>query len=452
MKITLVRPDYYTHLITPQIALGYLSSYLKRNSFDVMIIDALNLNLSMDGTVNRCLDADLVGISCLSDYFEEVVRLSKALKRKKKIVVLGGPHVSVLPELSLERTGADYAIIGEGEQTFLELATAIRDSLPTHNIPGVFSLGTEEFTKRELIGDLDAVPFPDWRQMDPRQYKKAPHGGVIKKFPVAPIISSRGCAFECTFCSTPRLWDRKIRFRSPKNVVDEIEYLVNNFGVKEIHFEDDNLTLKKPHVIGICEEILRRDIKIYWAMPNGTRADTIDHALLQLMKKSGCYAIAFGIESASKHILENVKKGIDLKIITEAIDMAHKEGIMTQGFFIFGLPGETKETIHETIEYARKAPLDKAQFLLLDVLPGSALWDTLSGKFQVNWIKRSYQQVSWLPDNLSKEFLQKVPSIAFRRFFCCPKRFLKMCALIKPGQLKYVLRRIYDFGIVAKFK
>ncbi|MDP2941075.1 MAG: radical SAM protein [Candidatus Omnitrophota bacterium] len=450
MKIALVRPNYYTHLITPHLGLGYLSSFLKKHGFSVEIIDALNLGLSDEEVSSRCADADLVGINCLSDYYPEVISLSRALKRQGKTVVLGGPHPSSLPELSLEETGADFVALGEGEETLLELASALKDNQAERKITGLFSARQRDFARRGLIKDLDELPFPDWGQMDPRQYKKAPHGGVVKKFPVAPICTTRGCPFSCTFCASPSFWERKIRFRSPRNVADEIEYLVDNFQVREIHFEDDNLTLKKEHALAICEEILRRNLRICWATPNGIRADTVDMELLRLMKRSGCYQVAFGIESASNQILKNIKKETNLAVISAAVRLAHKAGLLTQGFFIFGLPGETEETIAETIRFAGKLPLDKAQFLLLDILPGSELWEKLKGQFSVNWDRRSYQEVCWVPENLSKEALGDAPARAFRSFFFNPVRMIKMAKLIKPSQLRYVFRRLRDFGVVAR--
>lgn len=447
--ITLLRPNYCSHLITPPLGLGYLTSYLESKGHSVKVIDGLNLGWSNERIAASCSDVDIVGVSILSAYLSEAIDLTRILKSKGKTVVIGGQHVTALPYSSLKETGADYAVCGEGEITFVSLLEAILNNKRTEAIPGVVAADTETpLIKRGFIDDLDSLPFPDWSKIDPRTYRRAPHGGLIKNFPVAPITTSRGCPYECSFCASPKLWERKIRFRSPQNTVEEISYLVKNFGVREIHFEDDNLTLKKEHIASICELILERQIKISWATPNGVRADTIDSDILKLMRRSGCYYIVFGIESANEQILDNVKKKIRLESIERAITLAKKEGIMTQGFFIFGLPGETVETMRETINFAKKSGLDRAQFLLLDVLPGSDLWEKLNSSRCIDIkLARSYQDVTWVPDGLDKETLLKMRSLAFRKFFLRPRQLYSVIKYFKPSQLSFILKRLSDYRV-----
>lgn len=451
-KIILTRPNYNSHLITPPLGLGYLASYLKTKGHDVKIIDGLNLGYSNSQISEVSSDADIVGIYCLSDYFLKVIDLSQRLKKINKIVVIGGPHASALPELTVKETGADFAVIGEGEITFAELAEALEKGRQVSSIPGVFSSGTRQFIKRAFIQNLDALPFPDWQQLDPRNYKKAPHGGLIKKFPVAPITTTRGCPYECTFCASPLLWERTIRYRSPRNIIDEIVLLVKDYGVKEIHFEDDNLTLDRGHIEGICHLLIETKLNISWAAPNGIRVDTVNGELLALMKKSGCYFIAFGIESGNQNILNNIKKGTKLETIENAVRMANKKGIITQGFFIFGLPGETKQTIRESLNFAKRIGLDKAQFLLLDILPGSQLWEQLSGQFTIDWSKPSYQDVTWVPDTILKQDLKLAQSKAFREFFLRPKPLMFFLIYFKFSQLPFIIKRLKDFRVFSLSK
>lgn len=447
MKIALIRPYYHTHLITPQLGLGYLSSYLRSKDISTTIIDGLNEELPLARIAERCKDYKVVGITCLTDYFQEVVWLSRLLKNQNQTVIVGGPHATALPRMTLEDTGADYVIVGEGEETLYELLKFIEDGHQICRVPGVVAAGNDFFVSRNLIENIDDIPFPDWELMDPRGYQKAPHGAFIKQFPVAPIISTRGCPFSCTFCASPLIWGKKIRFRSPENIVDEIEYLVAKFGVREIHFEDDNLTLKRSHITAVCEQILARNIRISWAAPNGVRADTLDRELLTLMQKSGCYFLAFGLESGSQNILNNVRKDVELETLRNAISQAGELGIITQGFFIFGLPGETEATIKETINFSKNSNLDRAQFLLLDVLPGSQLWTDLKGEFDVNFNRRSYQEVMWTPPGVDREVLSQAPVKAFRSFFFRPKQFFKLIRYMRPSQIKFIIRRVKDFSI-----
>ena len=449
LKIALVRPNYHSHLITPPLGLGYLASYLKSKGYNPVIIDGLNLGYSIEKIVEACQGMDIVGINCLSDYFSEVIDLSRALKRKGLTLIIGGPHASSLPELTLEETHADYVVVGEGEEALFQLMESIERNESTENLQGIMTKDSKRIAQRPLIENLDGLPYPDWEQIDPRSYKRAPHGGLVKSFPIAPIISSRGCTFECTFCASSRLWHRKIRFRSPENVVDEIEFLVKRFKVKEIHFEDDNLTLKRQHIEDICKSILRRNLRINWATPNGIRVDTLDLELLKLMKKSGCYSIAFGIESGNQKILNNIKKHTSLETVIKAVKLAKKIGIITQGFFIFGLPGETEETIHETIDFAKRLPLDKAQFLILDVLPGSGLWDEIMRGRPAEWAHRSYQEATWVPEGIDRAVLNRAPGYAFRTFFLRPRQIFFLLRYFRFSQIPFIIRRIVDFNIIS---
>jgi len=446
MKIALVRPNYKSHIITPPLGLGYLSSYLKQDGIETVIIDGLKENLDPRGMINRILDAqpDAVGMTCLTSFYRQTVALCRELKKNNVLTIIGGPHPTFLPHRTLVEAGSDYVICGEGEIPLLEL---VKNNFCNDDIPGVYSLENlkddrQEIIKAHVVDNLDELPFPDWAQMDPRNYPVAPHGAVIKNFPVGVVVTSRGCPYECAFCASPKFCDKKIRFRTPENVVKEIEYLVENFKVREIHFEDDNFTLHTDHARKLCDLLLEKKIKIDWACPNGIRADQVSPELIRLMKKSGCYYLAYGIESVDARILENIKKRESMATIEKAIAMADEAGISTQGFFIFGLPGETGSTIEETINFSLRSRLSRAQFIILDVLPGSELWDTLKGKFVPNWGKESYREPEWLPDGITREQLLSAQSRAFRRFYMRPKIFFKLLKLIDHRQIFYLMNRL----------
>ncbi len=450
MKVIITRPKYYTHLVTPPLGMAYVCAYLKHAGLNASIIDGLKENIDNQRLVLRCNDADVVGIFCMSDFFWDVLDLTKRLKNEGKIVVIGGPQATVMPLKTLEYTLADYAVVGEGEETMRQLVCALKEGRNPVNIPGVYSKNTKEFIARDFFEDLDKIPFPAWSEIDPKAYPLAPHGAVVKASPVAPVTSSRGCPFSCHFCASPKIWNRKIRYRSAKNVVDEIEMLVREYGVKEIHFEDDNLTLKRSHIQGICEEILSRNIKVYWATPNGIRVDTVSDELLRLMKRSGCYSVAFGIESGSQEILDKIEKKTDLKIIRSAVEMAYRAGLITQAFIIFGLPGETEKTIQETINMVMKLPLHKVQFLLLDVLPGSRLWDD-QDRLDISYFKkRSYQEPGYVPAGLTADYLVKVRAEAFRKFHMRPRQLYVFLKMLKLRQLKFIIQRVKDFSMFEK--
>ncbi|MDO8551061.1 MAG: radical SAM protein, partial [bacterium] len=239
----------------------------------------------------------------------------------------------------------------------------------------------------------------------------------------------------------------KIRFRSPENVVDEIIFLHREYGVKEIHFEDDNLTMKRSHIQKICELMIKNNLHLSWACPNGIRADKIDEDLIALMKKSGCYLLAFGIESGSPEILQKVKKNENLQTIEKAIELVDKFGLICQGFFIFGLPGETKKTIRESIEFAKRSKLTRAQFVILDVLPGSELWGSLKGQFEPNFGKKSYREPEWLPEGITREVLISAQQKALLEFYLRPHILWSFVKYAKLYQFKYFWRRFKDYQL-----
>lgn len=453
MKIVLTRPNYNSHIITPPLGIGYLASYLKKNGIEAIIIDGLKEALSAQELAEKIEKEkpDIVGITCLTAFYNETVELSKILKEKGFKVVIGGVHPTFLPYKTLKESNADFVVCGEGEIPLLKL---LKNGFSNEGIAGVYSLNElasdeDLFTKSEIVTNLDDLPFPDWEQIDPNTYPKAPHGAFTKNYPVGIIMTSRGCPFECTFCASRKFYDRRIRFRSPENVISEIEYLVNKFGVREIHFEDDNLTMLRDRAERIFNEIIIKKLDISWSCPNGIRADRVDRELIYLMKKSGCYRFAYGIESANKEILRKIKKKETIEAINEAIDIADSEGILCQGFFIFGLPGETKKTIEETINFAVNSKLSLAQFLILDVLPGSELWDMLKGSFIPNWGKNSYKEPEWIPDFLTKEYLLKAQSRAFRKFYLRPRIIFKLIKIIGFGHIKYLFHRTLDYRIIS---
>ena len=450
MNVVLTRPDYNTHIISPPMGIGYISSYLKKYGHKTKIVDGVNLGLSNSEIVRRCeeFDAKLVGIYILSAFFLNAVDLIKKLQEKGFKIVLGGAHPTFMPKFTIEKSGADFIVVEEAEKAMLDLVNALEKNEPTDKIPGVYTM-SGGFIPRKATTNLDEFPFPDWEQIDPRKYKKAPHGGFIRNFPYAPMSATRGCPYRCTFCASPKFSSRSIRFRSPENVVAEIKYLVDNFGIKEVHFEDDNLTLWRDFAMKICNLIIEQGIKISWACPNGVRADKVDLELLKLMKKSGCYYVAFGIESGNQEILDNVKKDLRLEDVERAARLAHKVGIMTQGFFIFGLPGETEETIEKTIKFAKSIPLTRAQFLILDVMPGTELWDTLNFEERVDWTKNSYHEITWTPPTVSPEALANSAPRAFKEFYMRPRQLFSILRYVRPQQIPFLVKRLKDIGVLS---
>lgn len=412
MTITLINPPQLfskTQVaagITPPLGLLYLSAFCKLKGYSVEFIDSVveapnKLNkvnikdgeicfrgLNFDEIVERINPASkVVGISNLFSFaFPVVSELSKAIKKKypKISIVVGGAHVSAMPADVLECNFIDFVVIGEGEITFIDLIDKLKsEDNDFSNIDGLaFRANSKIIINPRLryIEDLDSLPFPDRDIISLDKYYLAneAHGPTQAKW--TPIVSSRGCPFRCTFC-TSSLWNRQFRARGAKNVVDEIEECIKQYGVKEFHFEDENFTLIEERVWKICDEIKRRGLKIRWQTPNGIRASVTKPETLKRMKDAGCYHVTFAPESGSIRVLNEIMhKDQDLEDVTKLVQFSSKINLNTCAYFILGVPDETNKDVKLTIKYAKKLArlgLDEVVFSLFIPLPGSVLYEEL---------------------------------------------------------------------------
>jgi len=443
--------------ITPPVGLGYISSVLLEHNYDVSILDSQKESLNIEKSLRKIKEMrpDVLGISILTSNYGNAKEIVKRVKQSNPStkIVLGGPHPTALPEASLKETGADFLIRGEGEYTFLKLIEFLDKG--QGDLSSIENLCYREDGQIRVkpntfqIKDLDEIPFPAWDLMPPKEYPVNPHQFFFRKYPIAPIITSRGCPFACTFCATSFLFGKELRRRSPKKVVDEIELLVNKYNVKEIHFEDDNFTLLKEHTEDICQEIIGRKIKIAWQCPNGIRADTIDEDLIHLMKKSGCYRLSFGIESGSQEILDRTGKKLNLDNVSEVIRMVKDQDIQVQGFFILGLPGETEETIIKTLKLIKGLALDLVDIALLVDLPGSNLFNekySLEDYEKIKWDEFNYFTAQ-PTDNLPRQTLKRFQKLGLREFYLNPRTIKFLIRNIKIQQLPYIFRIVLKYII-----
>ena len=479
MKILLINPTYDGIIVAPHLGLGYLSSGLKKNGHKVKILDGLREKIEYDPS-----EWDIVGVTAMSTYFPECVQEVARAKAYGLKTIIGGPHVICDPIQSLIDSGADYAAIGEGEKTFNQLATGIPSaqvdglaywengkavmSKQSNEMIGKTESGSTTFLmqkdiytlqvgklKREFQLDIDDFGMPDWESIDPRSYKYEPHGMIIHARPMAPIITTRGCPYSCTYCSAPITAGKRMRTRDPHKVVDEIEMLVNKYGVKEIQIEDDNFTLVREHCVAICEEILKRNIKIVWSLPNGVRIDKLDKELLILMKKAGCVSMALGIESANQRILDLIKKQLNKKVVRETCKLISEVGIETTGFFMIGFPTETKEEINNTINFAASLPIDRAHFTKVTPLPGTELFDLWVEKYAkggaIDWKTFDYYQFDADWSECSFDEISRLQTIGFIKFYSKPKRLLKFLSQLEVSQYLTLTKRLMKILLPPKF-
>ncbi|MDD5731015.1 MAG: radical SAM protein [Candidatus Omnitrophica bacterium] len=455
-KVLLIQPEYKDTWAAPPLGLGYVASAL-RNAGNEVFLEDLTLNpLSKEGFKDlvRALKPDIIAISLMVRALPQVKLTIGYIKEIGNIpVVIGGPQPTIVPEFTLQYTGADFAVVGEGEITIVELAAVLSaGSGKFDEIEGVAFKGKDGKIqvnkRRNFIKNLDDIAPPAWDLISPLKYKLQPALTPVKNSPIAPIITTRGCPYECSFCAGPTVWKRTFRMRSAEKIVDEIAALAKQHNVRQIFLSDDNFTLSKDHAIRMCKELISRKINLPWACPNGIRIDKVDDELLSYMKKAGCYLVGFGIESGNQEILDRAHKQLDLKRVSEVIKMATRHKMIAYGFFVLGLPGETKATIKQTIDFAKRLPLDRAWFNVLVPYPGTEVFDMYSkGKsyFEIDWgnIDANTGMISegLKYDDLTGEELVFWQRKALKDFYLSsPKRTFSVLSNMSLGSIKTLMK------------
>jgi radical SAM superfamily enzyme YgiQ (UPF0313 family) len=295
----------------------------------------------------------------------------------KSFLAIGGPHATIFPEHIFEKTDAAVAVIGEGEDTFRELLNAIQHGTGLQNVSGLALKGADGKVfltqPRKQIENIDQVPRPFYEGFE--NFKLSDYGGFLTlPQPTAPVISSRGCVYDCTYCASVKFWGNRWRYRSAENILDEIEWLVKVMGAKSVFFFDDNLPVNKPRLTQICEGIISRKLDIKWACCSHVKM--VDEKLLKIMSESGCVSIDFGVESGSDTILVNINKKQTRADIERTFDIVHKSGIKPRAYLMVGNKGESEATIDETISLVAKIkPCFSIGATVLWLLPGTAVYD-----------------------------------------------------------------------------
>ncbi|MEM1587253.1 MAG: radical SAM protein [Candidatus Bathyarchaeia archaeon] len=456
MKVILINPpSQNAELLSigikaPPLGLAYLASVLERCRYEVKIIDAPALGLSVPqimGTLSK-EQPEIIGITASTPMIFDAYRVARAAKEvcPNSTVVLGGPHPTFLPiETLQECSAADIVCIGEGEETIVEIAEALRRRTNLSNVRGIAFRTTDgrivKTEPRPLIKDLDSLPFPAWHLLPMDKYTV-----LGRKAIVCHIMSSRGCPFHCIFCSSSRVFGKKYRARSAKNVVDEIEFLVSKYNPENIEFSDDEFTLNQKRVMEICDEIKKRKIDITWAC--GSRVDTVSRDLLRKMKEAGCSFLYYGVESASQRILNFIKKGITLEQIKRAIMFTKEAGIKMMGSFIVGFPDETREEIKSTLSFPKKLKIDYVQFTIATPYPGTELYEMVKRDgllLTEDWSQYTTLRPVIALKNISVRELQNLIKRAYISFYLSPKTLVENFGRYAIPAFKLVLKELLNY-------
>ena len=449
-KVSIVMP------VIPLISIAQLSAVSREAGYNPHVLDLL---VRKENSVKKRIiesikkiNPDIVGLTFTTPLSKEASKIALFIKKLNPHIkiIAGGPHTTIMPIETLKSGNFDLVVIGEGEITLKE----ILEGKELAKIKGIaYKKGSEIAVNkpRELIKDLDKLPFPDYSIFNIKDYH-APRINC-RKNPVIAIETSRGCIYGCVYCNKA-VFGKTFRVKSPKRTVDEMEYLLK-FGYKEIHIWDDGFSTDIKRAKEICREILKRKLKLVWNIYNGLRVDRIDRELLVLLKKSGCYRISIGVESGNQEILDRIKKGTKLKDIKKVFLLANEIGMETVAFCMIGLPGETEETMKDTINLIREIKPSFPKLSILMPLPGTPIfeeWDKSGNIISKDWPNYVFHMPGKIYNHptLDWKTINKYYALFYRRTMLNPEFLLRRFIRdIKTGELLidayYLLKTFYLF-------
>ena len=377
MKVCLIEPSKFVSLTNfvstismPPIGLAYIAAALREAGHDVTVVDGPGSaprnffqfkgvrvrGLTKEDIIERIpKDSEVIALGCMFTsnwvYVREIVKDIRARFPNAKLI-MGGEHVTGFPELSLEQAPLDAVVLGEGEEIVVQLLEHLEKGAPLEELAGVAFRASDGIIqvkpRYQRIKDIDSISWPAWDLFDIQQYNEVnqPHGASQGRF--MPMLATRGCPFQCTFCTSPNMWTTEWIARDYKNVVDEMQHYQKLYGTSDFQFEDLTAIVRKDWIVNFCDEVVRRGMKVTFQMPSGTRSESIDAEVAQKLKAAGCHEFAFAPESGDPEILKAIKKKVKLPAMYEAARNAMDAGINVGCFFIIGFPEDTYRSVLKT--------------------------------------------------------------------------------------------------------
>ncbi|MHA1732155.1 MAG: B12-binding domain-containing radical SAM protein [Promethearchaeota archaeon] len=439
--------------VVPHVGLGYLSSYISQFGYDVQIFDLSFFPLRDFLEKVRTEKPRVVGITAITEEYYAVKRILALVKRvsPSTVTVLGGSHATALPRETLEDLdNLDFVVFGEGEITLKELLDEIFSTEDYSTIKGIAYKSKNTIIlnePRELVTDLDDLPFPDWEKFDLSHYSI--FASVFKKRKVElPMVTQRGCPYQCIFCQ--KLMGNRVRKRSTENLINEIVRDIELFHVNQIAIVDDTFTLDKKRVIEFCQKIRELGLhkKITWSCL--TRVDLVDEELIKHMKLAGCQLISFGVESGNPHILKIIKKNISLEQVKNALNLMKKYQIEVHYGIIFGHPFETVDTMRDSLRFALKNRPDMITFSLLVPFPGTKVRTYCKNHYgglkciAKDWYDYDKQMGRAIElIQIPRNYLDLYQTYAYLRFFLHPHNIRNIFRLVKTRSiLKFLIEKL----------
>jgi len=387
-RVLLIRASYLethmAHNLSPPVGVLTLAAMIRRErphqvEFRILDTGIERMNVRGTGRILREYDPDVVGISALSleaANIHGIAALAKSINPSIRVVV-GGPHATTFYDQALKDPNVDYAVVGEGETTFIELLDAIRDGAAPVNMPGVALRLDGEVSfggPRAFQEDLDSLPIPAWDILDLRPYsRQLTMNGLLVRSPYAVLFTSRACPYQCVYCHA--IFGKKFRAQSAERVLEEIEMLAGRYGVRECHFYDDVFNFDRGRAMAVMEGVASRGIDMKFSFPNGVRADIMTRDMVKSFARAGTYCIGYAIETASPRLQRLIRKNLNLDIAREVIEWTFDEGIIPCGAYMFGFPTETLEEMEQTRKFACGSKMLSALFFPVTPFPRTELYE-----------------------------------------------------------------------------
>ena len=442
MKILLISPksSVWSSRKHIHMGLGYLAGALIAAGYDdVTIFDAEIEDETVAAHLAR-EHYDVVGISSPTPLIYEAWEAAAEAKKRGAVTILGGPHLTLMPDESMQRPEVDLVVRGEAEETIVEILQTLESADPQFSAIAGLSYRTAEGEivhnpPRPLRRDVENIPWPAYHLFKIERYTNLQPltDGLDPHARAYTLLTSRGCPHQCIYCSKP-ITGNTWRARSPEDVVAEWRYLVREMGATEIGITDDVWNLRLERAKEICRLLIAEGLNhVPWVTVHGMRADNTDAELFRLMKQAGCKRVGFGVESGNQAVLDAIKKRQTLDDVRRAFREAKAAGLQTMGFFIFGLPTDTEETMEDTIRFALELDPDLANFMIAAPYPGTELWEIArrDGRlFSTDW--RDYaihdERARYELPTLPPELVERKWHEAYRRFYLRPGRIWRKAA------------------------
>ncbi|HII15010.1 MAG TPA: radical SAM protein [Nanoarchaeota archaeon] len=434
--------------VYPSMGIVCVAATLEHAGYKVKIIDMFAEGYE-ESKLKSCLEdpeLKIVGVSSVSATFKISLNILKYAKEKRPdtTTIIGGPHITILPDETMKETYIDYGVLGEGDNTAVELADLIiKNKGSPENIKGLCFRKDRTLIKtekRQFIENLDELPFPAYHLLPMDKYRS--YGVYDSGRKTTSMITSRGCPFKCIYCCSSELFGGRWRPMSAEKTIEFIKKLYDEYGIRHIYFQDDEFTVSHERAMKICDWIIDKKIGLTWECL--TRVSHVDNELLSKMAKAGCKSILYGIETGYEEGLKQIKKGITLEQAKNAVRLTKKNGMIAKVSFILGFPWESKEEINKTIDFAIKLDADYSFFTILCPFPTTEVYEQIAkeGLFVPEFNMEMYSAMPAADSLIRTKYLTSEEIVqmmghAYKRLYFRPKYLLKrMLSLRHFSELK----------------